>query len=703
MLVLAGARDWTLAAAEAAVAGLGGEGAVWLSDQGRPQPRLPVDRGGDLLGTETLCLVYDAWSGLDPDSLGAAAGTLCGGGLLLLLTPPLARWADLPDAQAHRIAVHPYTALEVSGRYLTRLARVLARARGVRVLNQGAEIVPPPGPGAAGGNGRTPAPPGALGPRTADQERALALILETVHGGAHRPLVISSDRGRGKSAVLGLAAAELLRTGTSGILVTAPRRAAVQPLFALAAAALPGAIARRDRIERGAGGLQFYAPDALCRSCPPADLLLVDEAAGIPAPLLTHLLRTYPRIIFATTVHGYEGSGRGFEVRFRQTLDRLTPGWRKLRLDEPIRWAAHDPLEAAIASALLLDAAPAADSAVLDARLDDARCERLDRAALAEDEGALRELFGLLVLAHYQTRPADLRHLLDGPNLRVFALRVQGRSIATALVAIEGRLDPALSLAIFEGRRRPRGHLLAQTLSAHAGLAQAPGLGYARIVRIAVHPALRRRGLARRLLDGVVADARSEGLDLVGASFGADQDLLGFWTRCGLAPVHLGTSRNAASGMHAAVVLRSLTRAGDRLLAQARGRLAERLPTLLAGPLRGLEPAIVAAMLRGATAEVSISADEHRELIAFAEAQRPFEASLPLLARLTGARLGAALAQGALSDRERDLLITRVLQQRDWPESARLTATSGRMEIIARLRQATRTLLADAEAGLGAT
>ncbi|MCU0833622.1 MAG: GNAT family N-acetyltransferase [Chromatiaceae bacterium] len=696
MLVLAGSADWTLAAAEAALTGLGQPAAAWLSDRDLAVTRHPVVRGADLLGGETDCLVYDAWSGLDPDSLGAAAGTLRGGGLLLLLTPPLALWPDLPDPQAHRITVHPFALGELSGRYLSRFARVLATTPGVHILGEGTQ--PPVPPLAASGIGQGVASPtmrAAPGPRTADQVRALGLILATARGRAHRPLVITSDRGRGKSAVLGLAAAELARAHPVRVLVTAPRRSAVEPLFAQVALGLPGAAVRRERVALGEAQIQFIAPDALCRARPRADLLLVDEAAGIPAPLLTDLLRTYPRIVFATTVHGYEGSGRGFDVRFRQTLDRLTPLWRELRLGEPVRWAAGDPLEGALAQALLLDAAPAPDAAVAGAALDKARCERLDRDTLASDEPLLRGVFGLLVLAHYQTRPMDLRHLLDGPNLGVYALRLGDRPVATALVATEGRLDAGLSQAVFEGRRRARGHLLPQTLSVHAGLAEAPALGFARIVRIAVHPALRRRGLARRLLEAITGDAQACGLDLIGASFGVDPDLLGLWTHCGLVPAHLGTSRNAASGRHAAVVLRPLTAAGENLLARARDRLGTRLPALLAGPLRTLEPAIVAAMLAGTEARGRIGRDEEAELAAFAAAQRPFEASLPLLARLASDRLGEALARKVLSEAEVALVVTRVLQYRGWGEpTADVLASDGRARDLARLRHAAGQLLA---------
>lgn len=695
MLVLAGDPGWTLAAAEAALAGLAQPAAAWLSDRNLTLAHRPIDRGAALLGGETDCLIYDAWSGLDPDSLAAAAGALRGGGLLLLLTPPLALWSDLPDPQGHRIAVHPFAPSALSGRYLRRLARTLATAAAVHILAQGTQT-PEPTPAVSGiaPGVASPTTSSSPSPRTADQAGALTLILATARGRAHRPLVLTSDRGRGKSTVLGLAAAELARVHPARILVTAPRRSAVEPLLTQAALGLPGAAVRRDRIVLGEARIEFIAPDALWRARPGADLLLVDEAAGIPAPVLTDLLRTYPRIVFATTVHGYEGSGRGFEVRFRQTLDRLTPLWRELRLSEPIRWAVGDPLEGALARALLLDAAPAPDAAVGDSTLAGVCCERLDRDALASDEPLLRGIFGLLVLAHYQTRPMDLRHLLDGPNLGVYALRLGDTPVATAIVATEGRLDLGLAQAVFDGRRRPRGHLLPQTLCAHAGLAEAPSLGFARVVRIAVHPALRRRGLARRLLEAITSDAQAQGLDLIGASFGADPDLLRFWARCGLAPAHLGTSRNAASGMHSAVVLRPLTPAGETLLARARVRLGERLPALLAGPLRALEPPIVAALLTRSAAQVCISPEEERELTAFARAQRPFEASLPLLARLSSARLGEALARGLLSETEVELVVAQVLQYRGWGEPTRaLTASEGRARDIARLRQAAGRLL----------
>ncbi len=686
-LVLSGPVDWTLDAARAALANPGPGATVWLTHRDLAEPHLAVSAGGRLLGTECDTLIYDAHGGFDPDGLGAALGALRGGGLLVLLTPDLDAWPGLPD---------PLAMGRAPTRTLRRLVAVLAQAPGVVLVRQGAPLPPVP---AAPPAGPDPTPED---PTTPDQRLAIVAILKTARGRGRRPLVLTSDRGRGKSSALGLAAAALLTEGEVRILVTAPRHAAVAPVFEHAGRLLPQAQATPGSLRLGGAQLLYLAPDHLAQAQPEADLVLVDEAAGIPAPLLTALLRRYPRLVFATTVQGYEGTGRGFEVRFRRTLDQLTPDWRALTLTTPIRWAQDDPVEALAARALLLDATPAEDTDVAGAAPATCTFARLDRDRLAADEPRLRQLFGLLVLAHYQTRPADLRHLLDGPDLRVYALSHAGQIAACALGALEGGLDPDLGEAVFAGRRRPQGHLLPQTLSAHAGLAEATGLGYLRLVRIAVHPAVQGRGLGRALVAGIADDARGLGLDLIGASFGATPELLAFWGRCGLPPAHLGTSRNAASGAHAAVVLAGLSPAGEALAASARRRLGERLPVLLAGPFRDLGPDLALALLatrpgRARDPAADLDPSAWRELAAFANAARPYESVIAPLAALATAGLGRA-GMHLPVDQAR-ALVAAVLQHRDLSAVAALTGASGRAQVIAGLRAATGALLRDLAPG----
>jgi len=695
-LVLAGQAAWTVQMAEACLAARTGV-ALWLSD--RPSlipPHQPLAAGLRLLGRELDFLVYDAQGGFDPDSFGAASGALRRGGLLLLLTPPLADWPWLPDPQAGRIAVEPFTVAGISGHYLARLARTLRQDPNLLLIEQGQELprldpLPPQTPDCL----EEEAPAVDSLALSQDQAAAIEAIIRCARGRARRPLVIVSDRGRGKTSALGLAAGQLLLAGISPILVTAPRRAALDPFFHHAARRLANAAVHADHIALGQAVIRFLAPDVLSQGQVPAKLLLVDEAAALPAPLLERLLIAYPRLVFATTIQGYEGTGRGFEVRFSQTLRHLTPEYRRIELKTPIRWAPDDPVEWLVARALLLDASPAADEDLAAANPGNCQHARLDPERLAGDERLLSPLFGLLVLAHYQTGPLDLRHLLDGPNIQVHCLDHGGQIAATALVATEGSLAADLIPAIYEGRRRPRGHLLPQTLSAHAGLEEAPRLSWSRILRIAVHPAAQGRGLGRSLVTQIQNQALREGRDLLGVSFGATPGLLRFWRACGLVPVHLGTSRNAASGTYAAVVVKALSPSGERLALLAQQRFGPRFTTLLAGPFRDLEPDLCAALLALTTPEQPLAGldADWRELEAFARSQRPFEPSFFSLLTLTRHYLGPALRSGHYGQALALPLIARLLQYRDWAQVARLLGVSGRAEVIARLREACAALL----------
>ncbi|RKT46798.1 tRNA(Met) cytidine acetyltransferase TmcA [Thiocapsa rosea] len=735
-LLLSGDADWTATHAWRCVAALPDQVPTWLTERPLADGALPLRAADRLLGSDLDLLVYDAHRGFDPDGFGAATGAIRGGGLLLLLTPHLEAWPDLTDPQAERIAVWPNTAASVGGRFLRRLARLLGSEPGLihlaqadavslstaqRVVSDAARNMPE-----SSDPGRTAAEndPDLTEPATSDQDHAIAAILAVAHGRARRPLVIRAHRGRGKSAALGLAAGKLLGERPLRILVTAPRRSATDALFKHAAAVLAGdaqtrapdaesgsrtdkttaAAANRSGYGEAPGSLEFVSPADLAAQTPAADLLLIDEAAGIPAPMLETLLARYPRVVFATTVHGYEGTGRGFDVRFRDTLDRLTPNWREIALDTPIRWADGDPLEALTFRALLLDAAPATAEVLSDADAAEIRCERLDRDALGQDEKTLRELFGLLVLAHYQTRPMDLRMLLDGPNVRVYVLRWRDHVVATLLAAEEGSFtDPDLREAIFTGRRRPRGHLLPQTLSTHAGLAEAPALRYLRVIRIAVHPALARCGLGRRLLRRLAHDARAEGVDLLGASFGATPELIRFWDRCGFRPAQMGTSRNAASGEHALVVLRRLGTRGWRFAAEAEARLEARLPVLLAGPLRTLDPVTVVALVAALRAEPEPeppsaacrdAIDDH-ELSGFIDGHRSLDATLPLLADLTRRRLGPCLRAARIAIEDAALLIAATRQLQGPAALASRFGASGHDAILTRIRHAAEMLRSD--------
>lgn len=675
-LLVSGAEAWGRAAAPALLAGLDTGDVLWVgyAPEGCPATGVAPERALTLLGREWDAVLVDGWLGLDPDTLAAAAGSLRGGGLFLLLAPPLETWARRGDPAARRIAPYPWTVDQLSGRFPARLARCLAAAPGVLHLAPHRPLPAiPAGP---------PAPPAPGGGPTAEQRRIqhdlAALALER----PPRPLVLTADRGRGKSAALGMAAAALLAHEACRIRVTAPRPAAAAVLFRHCAAALGLASGALPELLAASGGrLTFNAPDRLLRETPAADLLLVDEAAALPAPLLQQLLRRYPRTAFATTVHGYEGSGRGFAVRFRGHLERHAPGWRERSLQAPVRWAAGDPLEAWTSQALLLDASgrPSAPR-----QMGEPCILRLDRDALAGNEPLLREIFGLLVDAHYQTRPLDLRNLLDGPTLEVWVARQGPRVLGACLAAREGALPRWLSRAVWLGRRRVHGHLMPQTLAAHAGHPEAARLRHLRVLRIAVAPGQRRRGIGSRLLRAAIERGRRDGLDLAGASFAAEAGMLAFWQQLGLVPVRLGVRRDAATGLPSVLVATGLSRTGIALAQTLAGRFGHSLPVLRRHGLAGPE---LAAQLATPPDPGPDRRAERRDLLSFAFGERRLEHCLPALERLL-----AATPPGNPALRP---LVARVLHGRSWAEVATDSGLKGRREALDACRQLVAGLLAD--------
>jgi tRNA(Met) cytidine acetyltransferase len=345
----------------------------------------------------------------------------------------------------------------------------------------------------------------------------------------------------------------------------------------------------------GGGSLCFRLPaDCMAMLEDAPGLVLVDEAAAIPVAVLNRLLDRGNRLVFASTVHGYEGSGRGFELRFQAQLEQKMPQWRGLRLESPVRWSEGDPLEALLNASFLLDAEledvdPDAPIAI----------ERVAPSDLVEDEKLLRAVFGLLINAHYQTRPSDLRQLLDNPDTALWLARSGGSVCGVVLGSAEGGFDRAMAARVLSGERRPRGHLLPQSLAVHAGLDAALTLATLRIQRIAVHPQLQRRGVGRGMLESVSAWAAAQNFDLLGCAYGADLSLLAFWHAAGFTAVRLGVRVDRASAAHSLFMLRGLSLAGRDLTSSGQRRFQADLPWSLAASLKDLGSQLAAELLLG--------------------------------------------------------------------------------------------------------
>ncbi|MEM4781111.1 MAG: tRNA(Met) cytidine acetyltransferase TmcA domain-containing protein, partial [Halalkalicoccus sp.] len=383
--------------------------------------RIDPKRMGTLLGTTRELVVYDVHDRFEPNALGRLTGVVDGGGLLILLAPELDSWPERRDSFDASLAVPPFGVEEVSGRFRDRMVDLLRAHPGIAIVDLDSGTIERdglthPAPRLAGDSVAIPDDTGF--PRaayeaclTGDQIETLG-ALEALREG-RRAVVIEADRGRGKSSAAGLAAGALAREGED-VLVTAPAARNAAEVFARARELLTsgGDLRCGDErtLETAAGGrVRFARPSAIGTETP--DVLLVDEAAALPVRLLESCLEP-DRVAFVTTIHGYEGAGRGFSVRFRDRLEERDHEVHSVRMADPIRYAAGDPLEVWTFRTLLLDARPAVAQLIEDAPAAVAY-RRLSKDDLAADENLLREAFGLLVSAHYRTEPTDLARLLD--------------------------------------------------------------------------------------------------------------------------------------------------------------------------------------------------------------------------------------------------------------------------------------------------
>ena len=213
--------------------------------------------------------------------------------------------------------------------------------------------------------------------------------------------LVTSKRGRGKSALAGFLVREL--QSVSRVILTAPNKSAVKILQDFAVTEP-----------------EFIAPDELCRQIRQnpqlfeQDWLLIDEAAMIPLDLLNCLTSAFRHILCTTTIHSYEGTGRGFVLKFMKNIDRT---FQQFGLTKPLRWAQGDLLEAFIDDLLLLQAEDELPQPDYTENAD-IQMRFVPQAELIKQPETLYGFYGLLTLAHYRTSPLDLRRLFDAPQQR---------------------------------------------------------------------------------------------------------------------------------------------------------------------------------------------------------------------------------------------------------------------------------------------
>jgi len=640
------------------------------------------------LGSEVDRIIWDGFSGLNPDSFGAASGLLRGGGLFFLLLPDLNTFAQAPDPDYIRMCSGPDELPQCGTRFLKRLIRLIYADANVFLFEQGQPI-----PNVVEHVHDAIRP---LSLPTTDQLTLIDEITSVATGHHKRPLVVLADRGRGKTSALGLAAATIAKQEHLKVLITAPSQRACAAAFKHFRLQFPD-IDANERLQ-----LTFIPPDELIEQTPECHLLLVDEAAAVPSPALKAILLNYPRVVFSSTTHGYEGNGNGFAVRFKKELDTITPQWRSITLKQPIRWATNDPLEEFTFKFLLLNAQLPEIS--FDLKDSTPEVQWLSQDELVNNEALLSHIISLLVLAHYQTSPSDIRLILDHPRIKIATLflpisKNRQNLVGVMLLIEEGGIeDDILAQGVFEGTRRPRGHLVPQSLLAYSGNYNALSQRTYRVMRIAIHPDDTRKGFGSMLLHTADEYAARENIDSISTSFGITPELMTFWIKNNFHPVKLGSHKDGASGTQSAILFKAISKPALVLSNQLTAQFNQKFLVDLLHHHRQLPADTALAILsclnlnKAEHSKIRLSKQALTELYAYAEHHRSFDDSLLVLSTF----MLNCFANGSMSKLDHQstfLIIMRIFQGQDIKTCVRRLKLDGKKELAKMIKGSTLKLL----------
>eukprot|EP01006_Ploeotia_vitrea_P034891 TRINITY_DN65816_c7_g2_i1.p1 TRINITY_DN65816_c7_g2~~TRINITY_DN65816_c7_g2_i1.p1 ORF type:complete len:1119 (-),score=665.11 TRINITY_DN65816_c7_g2_i1:99-3455(-) len=414
--------------------------------------------------------------------------------------------------------------------------------------------------------------------RTLDQAKAVLTFVEAISEKTLRSTVtLTAARGRGKSAAMGIAMAGAVAYGYSNIFVTSPTPENLKTLFEMlfigfdaldykehldyeivqsTNPAFNKAIVRVNVFREHRQTIQYIQPQDHFRLSQ-AELLLIDEAAAIPLPMVKKLMGNY-LVFMSSTVNGYEGTGRSLSLKLIKELrhksnarkasksssSSASTGGRTLReitLKEPIRYGQDDVVEQWLNSLLCLDCADNLPK-VTGGVPHPSQCDLfyVNRDTLFSyhkaSEMFLQQMMSLYVSSHYKNTPNDLQLISDAPAHHLFVLLgplgESGSSkqlpdiLCVIQVCFEGAISRQSVLKSLSRGKRESGDLIPWCVSQQFQDNDFASLSGARIVRIATHPDYQRMGYATRALQQVrdYFDGKIMNLNEVAAAASSDSD-----------------------------------------------------------------------------------------------------------------------------------------------------------------------------------
>ncbi|PIC51952.1 hypothetical protein B9Z55_002257 [Caenorhabditis nigoni] len=383
--------------------------------------------------------------------------------------------------------------------------------------------------------------------RTACQAKALLRFLDVItEKQSNVTCSLTAGRGRGKSAAVGLSLAGAIAFGYTNIFVTSPTPENLKTLFEFVVKGLDAldyqehtdyeliqsanpefknCLVRVQVFREHKQTIQYISPTDV-EKLGQCELIVIDEAAAIPLLLVKELING-PYISFlASTINGYEGTGRSLSLKLLQQLRQQSAGGEakegkvasskgrtlhEMHMEESIRYKPGDKIEKWLNRLLCLDAT-SCQLKLECGTPPPADCELyiVNRDTLFSfhdaSESFLQQVMAIFVSAHYKNSPNDLQMLSDAPAHNLFVLmapidksrKTIPEVLAVVQLCLEGRLDSDKVENGLESGKRAAGDLIPWTISQQFMDKQFGTLCGGRIVRVAVHPDYQSMGYGSR-------------------------------------------------------------------------------------------------------------------------------------------------------------------------------------------------------------
>uniref|UniRef100_A0A915LPU8 RNA cytidine acetyltransferase n=1 Tax=Meloidogyne javanica TaxID=6303 RepID=A0A915LPU8_MELJA len=430
---------------------------------------------------------------------------------------------------------------------------------------------------------------------------------------------ITAPRGRGKSTAMGLAVAGTIGLGFSNICVTSPTPENLSTFFEFVLKGFEAIgyqehadfeviksldpsmdkyVVKINVFRRHRQTIQYITPTDFGKLLQ-AELVVIDEAAAIPMPLVKKLINGSNLLFLASTTSGYEGSGRSLSLKLLEQLRNQQNNGDKdenknkkrlfeLSLDESIRYGNGDPVEEWLNRVLCLN--PSNLKNTISGTPAPEKCELyyVNRDALFSFHKAAEA-------AHYKNSPDDLQLLSDAPAHHLFVLMSPIASdqnyVPQIMAVIQICLEGAISkqTVISKQGKKVAGDLIPWTIcqqfldsefSLLYGARIGMGYGSAAIRMLqkyfkgdfgqiqengdkldrrdennddSLTPRTNLPPLLQRL-----NERRPESLDYIGVSFGLTLPLLKFWKRCNFVPLYIRQSKNGLTGEHNCIMINTI-------------------------------------------------------------------------------------------------------------------------------------------------